>query len=135
VSGIAIGIDQNKVAAVLNKHVPSNRKEIQSFFGFAGYYRQHIDKFAEIAKPLTELCKIETVFEMTHQRLLAYKILIEKLTTAPLLLFPNWKLPFKLYVDSSMVGLGAALHQVQIIDGVLKEGPIVFISRQVKDQT
>jgi hypothetical protein len=55
VSGIAIGIDQNKVAEVLQKPTPTNQKEIQSFLGFAGYYRQHIDKFAEIARPLTEL--------------------------------------------------------------------------------
>ena len=67
-SGIAIGIDQNKLADVLQKPVPSNRKEIQFFLGFASYYRQHIDKFAEISKPLTELCKIETVFEMKDQR-------------------------------------------------------------------
>jgi hypothetical protein len=132
-SGIAIGIDQNKVAAVLQKPVPSNRKEVQSFLGFAGYYRQHIDKFAEVAKPLTELCKLEIVFEMTHPRLVAYNMLIQKLTTAPLLLFYDWKLPFKLYVDASMIGLGAALHQVQTIDGMLREGPIVFISRQLKD--
>jgi hypothetical protein len=70
---------------------------------------------------------------MTHQRLEAYNLLIEKLTSAPLLLFPDWQLPFKLYVDASMTGLGAALHQVQIIDGIKREGPIVFISRQLKD--
>ena len=133
VSGIAIGIDHNKVAAVLQKPTPSNRKEMQSFLGFAGYYRQHIDKFAEIAKPLTELCKLDVVWKMTHQRILAYNLLKQKLTTAPLLLFPDWELPFKLYVDASMTGLGAALHQIQIIDGFKKEGPIVFISRQLKD--
>jgi hypothetical protein len=70
---------------------------------------------------------------MTHQRLEAYNLLISKLTSAPLLLFPDWQLPFRLYVDASMTGLGAALHQVKIIDGVKKEGPIVFISRQLKD--
>jgi hypothetical protein len=73
VSGIAIGIDQNKVAAVLQKPVPNCKKEIQSFLGFAGYYRQHIKNFAEIARPLTELTKIEVVYEMTHRRLVAYK--------------------------------------------------------------
>ena len=61
-SGIAIGIDQNKVAAVLQKTTTTNWKEIQSFLGFAGHYRQHIDRFAEIARPLTELCKLEVVF-------------------------------------------------------------------------
>ncbi|KAI7959012.1 hypothetical protein MJO28_002803 [Puccinia striiformis f. sp. tritici] len=133
VSGITIGIDQNKVAAVLQKATPTNKKEIQSFLGFAGYYRQHIEKFSEIAKPLTELCKLEAVFEMTHQRIAAYDLLKIRLTSAPLLLFQDWKLPFKLYVDASMTGLGAALHQVQIIDDIKREGPIVFISRQLKD--
>lgn len=133
VSCIAIGIDQKKVAAVLQKTTPTNKKEIQSFLGFAGYYRQNNDRFAEIARPLTELCKLEVVFEMTHQRLEAYNLLVKKLTTAPLLLFPDWQLPFKLYVDVSMTGLGASLHQVQVIDGIKKEGPIVFISKQLKD--
>jgi hypothetical protein len=111
----------------------TNKKEIQFFLGFAGYYRQYIDRFAEIARPLTELCKLEVVFEMTHQRLEAYNLLVKKLTAAPLLLFTDWQLPFKLYVDASMTGLGAALHQVQVIDGIKKEEPIVFISRQLKD--
>jgi hypothetical protein len=41
VSGIAIGIGQSKVAAVLQKTTPTNKKEIHSFLGFSGYYRQH----------------------------------------------------------------------------------------------
>jgi hypothetical protein len=41
VSGIAIGIGQNKVAAVLQKTTPTNKKEIHSFLGFSGYYRQN----------------------------------------------------------------------------------------------
>ncbi|MBW0589304.1 hypothetical protein O181_129019, partial [Austropuccinia psidii MF-1] len=45
---------------------------------------------------------------------------------------PDFKLPFKLYIDSSGDGLGAALHQVQIINDKPVEGPICFISRQIK---
>ncbi|MBW0563955.1 hypothetical protein O181_103670 [Austropuccinia psidii MF-1] len=45
VSGLSLGIDKNKVAAVLLKPMPQNKKEIQSFLGFAGYYRQHITDF------------------------------------------------------------------------------------------
>ncbi|MBW0531959.1 hypothetical protein O181_071674 [Austropuccinia psidii MF-1] len=33
VSGLSLGIDKNKVAAVLLKPMPQNKKEIQSFFG------------------------------------------------------------------------------------------------------
>ncbi|MBW0564242.1 hypothetical protein O181_103957 [Austropuccinia psidii MF-1] len=44
----------------------------------------------------------------------------------------DWKLPFKLYIDSCGEGLGAALHQTQIISDKAVEGPICFISRQIK---
>ena len=32
--------------------MPTNRKEVQRFLGFAGYYRRFIKDFAEIAQPL-----------------------------------------------------------------------------------
>ncbi|MBW0502923.1 hypothetical protein O181_042638 [Austropuccinia psidii MF-1] len=45
---------------------------------------------------------------------------------------PDWKLPFKLYIDACGEGLGASLHQVQIVNDKPYEGPICFISRQIK---
>ncbi|MBW0528343.1 hypothetical protein O181_068058 [Austropuccinia psidii MF-1] len=57
---------------------------------------------------------------------------VKALTTAPLLLIPEFELPFKLYIDASGDGLGAALHQVQIINDKPVEGPICFISRKMK---
>ncbi|MBW0586603.1 hypothetical protein O181_126318, partial [Austropuccinia psidii MF-1] len=44
---------------------------------------------------------------------------------------PDWKLPFKLYIDACGEGLGAALHQTQINNDKPVEGPICFISRQI----
>ncbi|MBW0581060.1 hypothetical protein O181_120775 [Austropuccinia psidii MF-1] len=69
---------------------------------------------------------------MTVDRVKALESLREFLTTGPLLLMPHLKLPFKLYIDASGDGLGAALHQVQIINDKPVEGPICFISRQIK---
>ncbi|MBW0545572.1 hypothetical protein O181_085287 [Austropuccinia psidii MF-1] len=112
--------------------MPQNKKEIQSLLGFAGYYRQHIKDFASIARPLFKLCDKETVLEMTFERVRAFESLRQALTTAPLLLMPDFKRPFKLYSDSSGDGLGAALHQVQIINDKPVEGPICFISRKIK---
>ncbi|MBW0585386.1 hypothetical protein O181_125101 [Austropuccinia psidii MF-1] len=57
---------------------------------------------------------------------------VKALTTAPLLLMPYLKFPFKLYIVASGNGLGAALHQVQIVNDKPVEGPICFISRQIK---
>ncbi|MBW0594057.1 hypothetical protein O181_133772 [Austropuccinia psidii MF-1] len=132
VSGLSLGIDKNKVAAVLLKTMPQKKKEIESFLGFAGYYRQHIKDFASIGRPLYKLCDKDTVFEMTVDRVKAFESLRESLTTAPLLLIPDFKLPSKLYIDASGDGLGAALHQAQIINDKPVEGPICFISRQMK---
>ncbi|MBW0545930.1 hypothetical protein O181_085645 [Austropuccinia psidii MF-1] len=69
---------------------------------------------------------------MTVDRVKVFESLRQALTTAPLLLMPDFKLPFKLYIDASGDGLGAALHQVQIIDDKHVERPICFISRKIK---
>ncbi|MBW0490488.1 hypothetical protein O181_030203 [Austropuccinia psidii MF-1] len=45
VSGFSLAIDQNKVAAVPQNPVTRKIKEIQSFLGFASYYRNHIKGF------------------------------------------------------------------------------------------
>ncbi|MBW0569581.1 hypothetical protein O181_109296 [Austropuccinia psidii MF-1] len=69
---------------------------------------------------------------MTVDRVKAFESLRQALTTAPLLLMPGFKLPFKLYIDASGDGLGAALHQVQIIHDKPVEGTICFIFRKIK---
>ncbi|MBW0555067.1 hypothetical protein O181_094782 [Austropuccinia psidii MF-1] len=125
VSGLSLGIDKNKIAAVFLKPTPQNKKEIQLFLCFTGYYRQHIKDFASIARPLYKLCDKDTVFEMTVDRVQAF-------TTAPLLLMPDFELPFKLYIDGSGDGLGAALHQVQILNDKPVDGPTCFISGKIK---
>ncbi|MBW0542281.1 hypothetical protein O181_081996 [Austropuccinia psidii MF-1] len=45
---------------------------------------------------------------------------------------PDWNIPFKLYIDACGDGSGAALHQVQIVDDKSTEGPVCYISRQIK---
>ncbi|MBW0463122.1 hypothetical protein O181_002837 [Austropuccinia psidii MF-1] len=40
VSGLNLGIDKSKVAAVLPKPIPQNKEEMMSFLGFSSYYRQ-----------------------------------------------------------------------------------------------
>ncbi|MBW0529267.1 hypothetical protein O181_068982 [Austropuccinia psidii MF-1] len=132
VSGLSLGIDKNKAAAVFLKPMPCSKKQIQSFLWFAGYYRQHIKYFSSITRPIYKLCDKDTVFEMTVDRVKAFESLRQALTTAPFLLMPEFKLPFKLYIDPSGDGLGAALHLVQIINDKPVKGPICFISRKIK---
>ncbi|MBW0514895.1 hypothetical protein O181_054610 [Austropuccinia psidii MF-1] len=132
VSILSLGIENNKATAVLLKPMPQKKIEIKSFLGISGYYRQHIEYFASIERPLYRLCDKDTVLEMTVDRVKAFESLRQSLTTAPLLLMPEFKLPFKLYIDASGDVLGAALHQVHIINDKPVEGAKCFISRQIK---
>ncbi|MBW0493397.1 hypothetical protein O181_033112 [Austropuccinia psidii MF-1] len=134
VSGLSLAIYQNKVAAVLQKPVPRNIKGMQSFLGFSSYYRNHIKHFSHITSSLYNLCSKDLVFEITKERKDAYERMKYELTNAHALIFPDFELPFKLYIDAACSqGLGAALHQRQIVDGEPREGVICYISRQLKD--
>ncbi|MBW0586209.1 hypothetical protein O181_125924, partial [Austropuccinia psidii MF-1] len=131
-SGLSLGIDKNKVAAVLLKPIPQNKIEMMSFLGFSSYYRKHLKDFPILAKSLHRICDQQTVFEMTQEIIKSYKKMRKSLTDAPLLFIPDWNIPFKLYIDACVDGSGAALHQVQIIDDKPTEGPVCYISRQIK---
>ncbi|MBW0566066.1 hypothetical protein O181_105781 [Austropuccinia psidii MF-1] len=105
---------------------------MQSFLGLACYYRKHIKDFAKIAKSLYKLCDQQTVYGMTEASVKEYGELKNSSTNASFILMPDWKLRFKLYIDACGEGLGAALHQTQIINDKPVEGQIWFIARQKK---
>ncbi|MBW0574207.1 hypothetical protein O181_113922 [Austropuccinia psidii MF-1] len=107
---------------------------MQSFLGFASYYRKHIKTFAHITGSLSILCSKDVVFEITKERMDAYERIKHELTNSPVLILPEFELPFKLYIAAACSqGLGAALHQRQIVNVEPREGVICYISRQQKD--
>ncbi|MBW0542022.1 hypothetical protein O181_081737 [Austropuccinia psidii MF-1] len=57
-----------------------------------------------------------------------------EVTNEPVLILPDFELPFKLYIDAACrKGLGAALQQRPIVDGEPREGVICYISKKLKD--
>ncbi|MBW0480108.1 hypothetical protein O181_019823 [Austropuccinia psidii MF-1] len=101
VSGLSLVIDQNKVAAVLQNPVPKNIKEMQSSLGFAGYYRNHIKIFAHITSSLSKLCSKDVVFEITKEARDAYERIKHEVTNEPVLILPDFELPFKFNIDEA----------------------------------
>ncbi|MBW0567432.1 hypothetical protein O181_107147 [Austropuccinia psidii MF-1] len=117
-SGLGLAIDQNKVAALLKNPVTKNIKEMQCFLGLSSYYRNRIKNLAHITSSLYKLCSKDVVFEINKERRDAYERIKHELTNAPLLILAEIELPFTLYIDAACSkGLGAALHQRQILDG------------------
>ncbi|MBW0579102.1 hypothetical protein O181_118817, partial [Austropuccinia psidii MF-1] len=89
--------------------------------------------FAHITISLYKLCSKDVVFEITKKRRNAYERIKHELTNEPVLILPDFEVPFKLYIDAACnQGLGAALHQRQIVDGEPREGVICYISRKLK---
>ncbi|MBW0510050.1 hypothetical protein O181_049765 [Austropuccinia psidii MF-1] len=115
VSGLSLAIEQNNVAAVLLKPVPKNIKEMQYFLVFSSYYKNHIKRFSQITSSLYKLCLKDVIFEITKERRDAYERIKKELTNEPVLILPDFELPFKLYIDAACSqGLGTALHQRQL---------------------
>ncbi|MBW0476746.1 hypothetical protein O181_016461 [Austropuccinia psidii MF-1] len=134
VSGLSLAIDQQKVAAVLQKPLTKKIKELQSFLVFASYYRNLTKRSAHITSSLYKLCSKEVVFEITKERREAYERIKHELKNAPLLFLTEFELPFKLYIDAACgQGLGEGLHERQIVDGEPREGLICYISRKLED--
>ncbi|CAN6554926.1 unnamed protein product [Malus baccata var. baccata] len=70
-----------------------------------------IKDFSKIAQPLCRLLQKEVAFEFTKECTESFKQLKELLTTAPIIVPPDWSLPFELMCDASDYALGAVLGQ------------------------
>ena len=117
--------DPALLKAIREIPTPQNVRKVRSFLGLASYYRRYVKGFAVIAAPLHMLTKKDVMFHWTPKSQEAFIRLKHLLTTAPITAFPDSILPFHLYTDTSTLGLGAILAQVQ--DG--KERIICCASR------
>ena len=55
ISRHGIKMDPAKVTTIKNQARPKNVKDVQSFLGFANFYRRFIKGFLNIVRPLTAL--------------------------------------------------------------------------------
>nr|GEU57506.1 reverse transcriptase domain-containing protein [Tanacetum cinerariifolium] len=62
-----------------------------------------------ITRPMTHLLKKETPFVFSKDCIDAFETLKKKLTEAPILVVPDWNLPFELMYDASDFAIGAGI--------------------------
>ena len=89
-----IEVDKAKIEAIEKLPLPSSVKGIRSFVGHAGFYRRFIKDFSRIAKPLSILLVQGTPFDFDEQCVQAFSILKDRLVSAPIVVSPDWDLPF-----------------------------------------
>nr|GEW21183.1 hypothetical protein [Tanacetum cinerariifolium] len=106
-----IEVDRAKVDVIAKLPHPNIVKGVRSFLGHAGFYRRFIQDFSKIAIPMTHLLEKETPFMFSKECVDAFNTLKKKLTEAPILVVPNWNLPFELMCDASDFAIGVVLGQ------------------------
>ncbi|GKA94453.1 reverse transcriptase domain-containing protein [Tanacetum coccineum] len=111
ISKSGIEVDRAKVDVIAKLPHPTTVKGVRSFLGHAGFYRRFIQDFSKIARPMTHLLEKETPFFFSKECIESFNTLKRKLTEAPILIAPDWDLPFELMCDASDFAIGAVLGQ------------------------
>lgn len=106
--------DPRKTECIRKYPRPKNVKQVQSFMGLCNYYRRYIEDYAGLARPLYNLCRKDELFEWNDKCEESFKQFKEKLTTPPILIFPNFNQPFILRTDCSMLSASGVLSQGEI---------------------
>jgi hypothetical protein len=111
VSHNQVDIDPVKVQRVLDWPTPETVKQVKGFLGFGNFYRHFIDHYSNIAWPLIELTKKDTLFNWSEQCEGAFQELKWRFTTAPVLITPDLDKPFVLECNASLAATVAVLWQ------------------------
>ena len=86
-----IGLHQDNVEKIKDAPRPSTKKQVRSFMGLAGYYRDFIPNFAAIAAPLSDLTRKgqPNKVEWGETQEKAYQTIRSYLTREPFLRLPD----------------------------------------------
>ena len=116
---------QDKIETIQNWPEPRKVKDIQSFLGFANFYRRFIKNYSAITVPLTRLTRKGAPWHFTEECREAFNFLKKAFTSAPIL--SHWipGKPIVVETDASDYALAAIMSIV--IDGILH--PVAFHSR------
>nr|GEU52309.1 reverse transcriptase domain-containing protein [Tanacetum cinerariifolium] len=116
ISKNGIEVDKDKVDVIAKLPHPTTVKGIRSFLGHAGFYQRFIQYFSKIARPMTCLHEKDTPFFFSKECVEAFQTLKRKLTEAPILVSPDWDLPFELMCDASYFAIVCEIFDVWSID-------------------
>jgi hypothetical protein len=125
-----------KVQAVMDIAPPRTLGELHRIVGLFGYYRNFIQNFAKVIKPLNDLKRGPKEAAGTSEKIKytpstritwgedcqgAFDKLKGRLSSSPILAHPLYDRPFILYTDASKDGFGAVLCQIWERSDYLKD--------------
>ena len=87
ISGEGIEPLPEKLESIKEMPPPTTPKEVKQFLGLIGYYRKFVPRFADIARPLTNLTCLDQPFEWSDKCQTSFELLKEVLIKEPILKF------------------------------------------------
>jgi len=130
--GVIVGkghvkMDPVKVQGITDWPTPTNLRELRSFLGFGNYYKDFIEHYSEITRPLHNLTKKDTPWTWNESSDNAFKHLKKIFTSYPVLRNPDPTKRYVLDTDASNVAVGATISQ-EYVDG---HHPIAYFSKSL----
>ena len=127
ISGDGILPLQSNVQGIMDIPTPTNVKQLTRFICTATYYMKFVPSFAEIAAPLRERLKQDSIWSWTSECQRAFDRLKLMISNPPILAHFDVEATTVVSCDASGSAIGGCLSQIK--DGV--ERPVAFASRSL----
>jgi len=127
VSYEGIRLAEDKLELIRKWPTPRNLLDLQSFIGFANFYRDSVPHFSGITIPLTHLTKKSVKWTWNEEHDRAFSALKAAIINAPTRAHPDFDRDFSLQTDASAYALGAVLLQPNDLGTLM---PVLFHSRK-----
>jgi hypothetical protein len=130
-----VEMDPRKVDSIVSWPTPSTFTELQTFLGFCNFYRRFVDGYSQVVSPLTGMLKgsvngkKEGPFEWGEDAEQAFRKLIKKFTTAPMLVYFDPARRTRIETDASAFAIAAIISQ--LIEETGQWHPVAYWSRKL----
>ena len=132
ISGEGIKPLPEKLDTIKEMPPPTTPKEVKQFLGLIGCYSKFVPRFADVARPLTNLTRLDQPFEWSDKCQASFELLKEALIREPILWFLDPNKPHTLYTDTSKYAWLCVLTQQYTHDIDNKQTvvnhPITYVS-------
>ena len=130
IGGGVLVVPGHRAAAMADYIQPVTKKQLRSFLGAAGYYRQFVEGYARMSAVLTPLTtkSAPSVVCWTVEGLEAFTRIKVSLVNVCCLTIPTQEDTFTLHCDASGAGIGATLN----VERGGKKMPVAFYSKQLQ---
>jgi len=123
-------MDEEKIRTIKEWKEPTNVKGIQSFLGFANFYRRFIQDYSRITTPLTRLTRKEVSWEWGDEQQTAFNTLKTAMVREPILQHFDPERPVTVDTNASDYAIRAICSQPND-NGILH--PVAYYSQKLKD--